>query len=118
MNEFSDKSFSALWSLMISKEPYRDDFEDFLHLVRIMLVIPVSSAQCERTISAVNRIKSDVRSSLHPTTVESLIRISSEADSVKDCDPVPFIERWFSKPRKVHYLGWPKGFETEDVVNV
>ena len=30
-----------------------------------MLVIPVSSAQCERGFSAQRRIKSDVRSSLH-----------------------------------------------------
>lgn len=57
-------------------------FQDLLHLVKIMLVLPVSSAQCERTISAINRIKSDVRSCLDPSTVERLVRLSSEGPTI------------------------------------
>ena len=38
-----------------------------------MLVIPISSAQCERGFSAQRRIKSDVRRSLHVSTKEDLI---------------------------------------------
>ena len=43
-----------------------------------MLVIPISFAQCERGFSAQRRIKSDVRSSVHVSTTEDIIRISME----------------------------------------
>lgn len=75
------------------------------------MVIPVSSAQCERTISAVNRIKSDVRSCLDPTTVEALIRISSEGPPIEEFKTNAVVERWFSQKRTVKYAGWPNAIQ-------
>ena len=57
--EFKHKDFNALWEIMLTKEPYKTDFKDILHLVEVMLVIPVTSAECEGTFSAQNHIKSD-----------------------------------------------------------
>ncbi len=51
-----------------------------------MLILPVSSAQCERGFSVQKRIKSDIRSSLHPNTVEDLIRISVEGPPLEAFD--------------------------------
>ena len=59
-----------------------------------MLVIPISSAQCERGFSAQKRIKSDVRSSLSVTTTEDLIRISMEGPEVEYFDPSPAVAAW------------------------
>jgi hypothetical protein len=75
------------------------------------MVIPVSSAQCERTISAVSRIKSDVRSCLDPTTVESLIRISGEGPPIEDFKTNPCVERWFAQKHSVKYAGWPNAIQ-------
>ncbi|CAL8341839.1 unnamed protein product [Gadus morhua 'NCC'] len=44
-NTFSDKSYLALWQTLLNKEPYNHDFENILHLVEIMLLLPISSAQ-------------------------------------------------------------------------
>ena len=61
-------------------------FQNILHLVHIMLVLPVSSAVCERGFSSQKRIKYDVRASLHTDTVEDLIQISVEGPSLEDFD--------------------------------
>ncbi|XP_048853245.1 uncharacterized protein LOC125721412 [Brienomyrus brachyistius] len=48
---FKDKSYHRLWEVLLTKEPYSSDLQNILHLVKIMLVLPVSSAQCERGFS-------------------------------------------------------------------
>ena len=80
-------------------------------MVRILMAIPVSSAQCERTFSAVDRVKRDTRSCLDPTTVEALIRISSEGPRIEDFKTNPCVERWFSWKRTVKYAGWPNAIQ-------
>ena len=77
-----------------------------------MLVIPISSAKCERGFSAQRRIKSDVRSSLHVSTTEDLIRISMEGPELQAFDPTPAVVKWFSsdqRPRRPNfaYRRWP-----------
>lgn len=51
---FRDKDYASLWETLLIKTPYKDDFENVLHLVEILLVQPISAAQCERAISAQN----------------------------------------------------------------
>ena len=84
--------------------------QNILHLVKIMLVLPISSAVCERGFSSVNRIKSDVRSSLHTETVEDLIRISVEGPQLEDYDARQDVKQWFSqgkRSRRPNYMSWP-----------
>ena len=59
-----------------------------------MLVIPISSAQCERGFSAQRRIKADVRGSLHVSTTEDLICISMEGPELQAFDPTPAVVKW------------------------
>ena len=101
--QFQDMSYSRLWSTMLTKEPYKSDYQDVLHLVEILLVLPISSAQCERAFSAQNRIKSAQRSCLDTETTEDLIRISAEGPPVNEFDPSLAVGLWFSngeKPRR------------------
>ena len=51
---FRDKDYASLWGIMLTKAPYKDDFQNVLHLMEIMLVLPISAAQCERAVSAQN----------------------------------------------------------------
>jgi len=45
---FADLSYSVVWERFVSKEPYKSDFKNILLLVEIMMVLPISSAECER----------------------------------------------------------------------
>ena len=66
---FCDKDYSSLWGIMLTKVPYKNDFRNVFHLVEIMLVLPISAAQCERAVSAQNRIKSSLRVGLDSSTL-------------------------------------------------
>ncbi|CAM4611684.1 unnamed protein product [Leuciscus chuanchicus] len=46
-HNFKDKSYSGLWETMLTKDPYRLDYKNILELVQIMLVLPISAAQCD-----------------------------------------------------------------------
>ena len=75
-------------------------------------IIPISSAQCERGFSAQRRIKSDVRSRLHVSTTEDLIRISMEGPELEAFDPTPAVVKWFSSGQRSRhpnfaYRRWP-----------
>lgn len=58
--QFRDKDYGRLWKMLLSKDPYKSDLKDILHLVEILLVLPISAAGCERMASAQNRIKSSL----------------------------------------------------------
>ncbi|KAM9561291.1 uncharacterized protein ACWYII_022829 [Salvelinus alpinus] len=60
-HNFKDKSYSGLWETMLTKDPYRHDYKNILELVQLMLVLPISAAQCERGFSVQNRIKNSSR---------------------------------------------------------
>ena len=99
-SNFMDKGYNDLWATLMTKEPYKDDLKDVLSLVEILLVLPLSAAQCERAISAQNRIKNCHRASLASKTVEELIRISAEGPAVSEFDPTPAVSEWFASSKK------------------
>ena len=98
--QFKAKGYLDLWATLLTKVPYRDDLKDVLHLVEILLVLPISAAQCERAISAQNRIKNDSRSSLVGETLEDLMRSSLEGPSLVDFDPDSAVKDWFSSSQR------------------
>ena len=84
---FCDKDYSSLW-------PYKNDFRNVLHLVEIMLVLPMLAAQCERAVSAQNRIKSSLRVGLDSSTLQHLIRIT-----VLNFDATSAVDKWLARDR-------------------
>ena len=67
----------------------------------------------ERGFSAQKRIKSDVRSSLHVSTTEDLIRIGMEGPELVAFDPTPVVDKWLNsgqRSRRPHlvYKTWPE----------
>lgn len=79
---------------------YHDDLKDVLSLVQILLGLPLSAAQCERAISAQNRIKNCHQASLAPKTVKDLIPISTKGPAVSEFDPTPAVAEWFASSKK------------------
>lgn len=52
--QFRKLDYGSLWEMLLTKVPYKDDFKDVLHLVELVLVLPISAAQCKRAVSAQN----------------------------------------------------------------
>ncbi|XP_056267915.1 zinc finger protein 862-like isoform X2 [Pseudoliparis swirei] len=110
VTNYMDKSYHALWGMMLTKMPFCSDYKNILHLVHMMLALPVSSAVCERGFSSQKRMKSDVRGSLHVDTVEDLIRISMEGPNIDDFDAKEAVDMWLNqaqRTRRPNYKGWP-----------
>ena len=81
-----------LWQNMLLA---RDDrYKNILHLIRIILVLPVSSSQVERQFSTIKRFQGDWRLSLASNTVEDLLRICSGGPDPDSFLPAPAVTRW------------------------
>jgi len=89
---FQDKDYTSLWGIMLTKAPYKEDFQNVLHLVEIMLVLPISAAQCERAVSAQNRIKSSLRVGLGSSTLQDHIRITAEGPLASEFNATPAVD--------------------------
>ena len=98
-SQFCKMDYAALWETLLTTLPYKEDFADVLHLVEILLVLPISAAQCERAVSSQNWIKSSTRATLNVAVLEDLIRLSSEGPPVADFDPAPAVNRWFERDK-------------------
>ena len=76
------------------------DLTNILLLVQILLVLPISSANCERAFSAQKRIKSDVRSSLSTSRLSDLIRISTKGPELELFDPSTATTKWLKSGKR------------------
>ena len=65
-----------------------------------LIVMPGSSAEVERVLSTMKRIKTPIRNRLASTTVDWLIRITMEGVEYKDWNPTPALKFWVSQGRR------------------
>ena len=100
VNTFRHKSYSDLWQILLTKNPYKTDFSNILHLVRIILTLPISSTECERAFSAQKRIKSDILSCMSVQRLTDLILIFSEGPDLAEFNPEKFIHKWMANGRR------------------
>ena len=105
-----NRSFFSLWEMMLTKDTYREQYKDIVHLALIYMAIPMSAAGHERIMSTMKRIKSDQRSSLHVSTTNDLIRISNDTMTMASYQPDTDIKSWMTssvRQRRPQYKGWP-----------
>ena len=70
------EKFLPLWRKMLVETQYK--YPNFLHIIRILLVCPVSTAQVECQFSSFRRILGDWHLKLKTGTIEDLLRICTE----------------------------------------
>ncbi|XP_062580302.1 zinc finger protein 862-like [Saccostrea cucullata] len=74
-------------------------FQNYLMLVEILLVFPISSAACERGFSCMKRVKSDWRSSLTPSMLRMLMFISIEGCPLEEFNSTRVLDKWWNAGR-------------------
>ena len=90
-------------SLLISKP---DSFKNVLVLVEIMTVLSPCTASCKRSFSAMNRIKTSLKTTMQQGTLQDLITVSSSSEDVISFDPKPAISNWFLGSKRKSTLFW------------
>ena len=83
------------WTSAFDDQELHARFPTILKLAEIVLVIPMSTAICERGFSAMKRIKSDWRSSLGVEMLDRLMVIVLEGPSLEDYHPAGATSRWW-----------------------
>ena len=71
-----------------------DDVKDCLVLVDLMMTLSPSTAKCERSFSAMNQLKSNVRTRISQGSLVDLMRVRSSDVSTKEYCPGPAISHW------------------------
>ncbi|MFI0416641.1 MAG: hAT transposon family protein, partial [Candidatus Thiodiazotropha sp.] len=91
-------SFAKFCCKLINE--FSDQYPDFAMLARLALVIPVSSAPCERGFSVQNALKTKVRNRLNPERLNRLMFIKLIGPDIDRFD-FPIAARLFAnmKPR-------------------
>ena len=85
-----------MWATIFSDEQLVARFENVLHLVEIILVLPMSTAVCERGFSTLKRVKMDWRSNLAPSMLNMLMFMCIEGPDSSDYDAARAMERWWA----------------------
>ena len=63
-------------------------------LACIALILPISTAECERSFSAMKRVKTELHNRLITTTLDHLLRISISGPDLKDYDFDRAVDEW------------------------
>ena len=82
-SSFQRKGSNSVLASLTSNSVYRDSFPELAKLAAAALVIPMSTADCERGFSAMNKIKIQLWNSLKTETLDYLM-ISIEVKKRED----------------------------------
>ena len=83
-NNYASKSMRQIFKMLCTNQSLRDMFPQLSKLANVGALIPVSTAECERAFSSMNRIKTDLRNRLKTSTLDCLMRISIEGPQIGD----------------------------------
>ena len=75
---FKEKSMREMISILTTDTSIQSLYPNLSKLASIAAIIPVSTAECERSFSAMKRIKTALRNRLKTTTLDCLMRVSIE----------------------------------------
>lgn len=84
----------SMLKLLASNSTLQIMYPQFSKLACIALVIPVSTAECKRSFSAMKRIKTDLRNRLLTENLNHLMRISIEGPLIDEFDFEQALELW------------------------
>ncbi|XP_033630643.1 zinc finger protein 862-like [Asterias rubens] len=96
----SSEWFQAFWQKVLQKYDSTNRLTNILTLVKIMLVLPIHSAEAERGFSLMGRIKNTWRSRLLPNMTSDLMALKLGDATVKTFDPMPSINRWWADTKR------------------
>ncbi|ESN94467.1 hypothetical protein HELRODRAFT_86361 [Helobdella robusta] len=61
-------------------KPFKQAFHEFYRLCKIAVSLPVSTAACERSFSALRQIKTYIRNSMHDSRLSSVSILAIEKE--------------------------------------
>lgn len=87
----------TLLDLIHFVEPYRLAFHELYKLLNIAVVLPVTSASCERSFSALKLIKTHLRTTMCNDRLSNIAILSIESGRLKSLDLNEFVDEFDAK---------------------
>ncbi|KAJ8000172.1 hypothetical protein DPEC_G00202080 [Dallia pectoralis] len=81
-------------------------FRSLVTLMNIYLVLPVSTAVCEKGFSTMKRIKSDWRTSLSSVQLQRLLFLSVEGPKLQNFNAGLVVEKWWTCSKRQRRPGF------------
>ena len=105
------ESYHDMWTDILSNEGLCKRFQKFLPVVKIVLVLPVHTANVERGFSQMNMIMNDKRNCLTTESLRSLLTVKLSNYTFKTYDPIGAIVLWspWNRERKRRTESKPYG---------
>ncbi|XP_077991530.1 zinc finger protein 862-like [Glandiceps talaboti] len=91
--------FLDIWQLILRQE--LAEYSNVLSLLKVVLLIPIHTSECERGFSLMGRIKTDWRAALNTQTMCQLMRIVLHRPTMEDFDPRNAIEMWYNRGQRM-----------------
>jgi len=95
----NEHQVTTMLELACFLEPYSVAFQELYRLLIIALVLPVTSASCERSFSALKLIKNYLRSTMCDDRLRSIAVLSVESERAESVDLNKFVETFASRHR-------------------
>ena len=99
-------NLSGIVELAVFLEPHKDVFHELFRLCKIAIALPVSSAACERSFSALKLIQTHLRTTMADDRLSNLGVLSIEARRAKSLDMDKFIKLFATnhQNRRIHLM--------------
>ncbi|XP_015763634.1 PREDICTED: zinc finger protein 862-like [Acropora digitifera] len=102
-----------VYSSLLANKP--NNLSHILLVVEIMMVLSASTAVCERSFSAMNRIKTNLKTNMKQETLQDLLLVSTASPDVKEFSPEEAISVWIgSGKNKRHFVSSDVQHNTAD----
>lgn len=88
------------WRDFFMDDHCKNEYKNLLLIIELLLVLPLSTAACERGFSSMKRIKNDWRSSLSVDSLHKLLFISIEGPELDSFSGQRVVERWYSQTER------------------
>ena len=86
----------------------QNDLNNVLVLVKLTITISPTTATCERSFSAMHRLKTVLKTRMQQGTLSNLLRVKDQGTVLKEFDPDSAIDQWLLKANtKRHILSKP-----------
>lgn len=92
------------WEDFANDPEYTQRFKNLLMVVEVVLVLPMSTAACERGFSAMKRVKTDWRSNLAVGILSKLLFMSIEDPPLQEFNAAVVVDKWVKDAERARRL--------------
>lgn len=89
-------SCETVWQRFLAESSDSNEYTNLCKLLNFILILPFSTAECERGFSQLNLIKSDIRNRLSTDTVNDLLMVKLYGPNLTDFCPDEAINLWWN----------------------